>query len=84
MSLLELTALLGNLGEFLGSIGVLATLIYLALQVRQSKELRNRLWWTNTGRAVFSDNFVTFVDDLLKDQQATDQLWKGHTEWANP
>ena len=28
--------LLGNLGEFLGSIGVIVTLIYLAIQIRQS------------------------------------------------
>ena len=39
MSLIELSELLGNLGEFAGSIAVLATLIYLAVQVRQSKEL---------------------------------------------
>ena len=31
--------LLGNYGEFMGSIAVLATLIYLAVQVRHSKEL---------------------------------------------
>ena len=34
--------LLGNYGEFFGSIAVLATLIYLAAQVRQSKELLER------------------------------------------
>ena len=39
MSFIELSELLGNLGEFVGSIAVLATLIYLAVQVKQSKEL---------------------------------------------
>ncbi len=39
MSLIELSELLGNLGEFVGSLAVLATLIYLAVQVKQSKEL---------------------------------------------
>ncbi|MBV1876623.1 MAG: hypothetical protein KUG79_03160 [Pseudomonadales bacterium] len=39
MTFLELTGVLGNLGEFVGSIVVLATLIYLAVQVQQSKEL---------------------------------------------
>lgn len=34
MSIMEL----GALGEFLGSIGVIATLVYLAIQVRHSKE----------------------------------------------
>jgi hypothetical protein len=34
--------LLGNYGEFVGSIAVLATLIYLAVQVRHSKELLER------------------------------------------
>ena len=37
MSWLELTALLGNLGEFVGAIAVVATLIYLAVQVRSAK-----------------------------------------------
>ena len=32
----EWAELLGNIGEFVGSIAVLATLIYLAIQVRQS------------------------------------------------
>lgn len=31
--------MLGNYGEFLGSIAVLGTLIYLAVQIRHSKEL---------------------------------------------
>ena len=31
--------LLGNYGEFLGAIGVIATLVYLAIQVRQSSVL---------------------------------------------
>lgn len=39
MSILEITQLLGNVGEFIGSLVVLATLIYLASQVRQTKRL---------------------------------------------
>ena len=34
--------LLGNLGEFIGSIGVVATLIYLAIQIRHNTEATNR------------------------------------------
>ena len=42
MSFLELTEMLGNLGEFLGSLAVFATLIYLAVQIRHSRELLER------------------------------------------
>ncbi len=38
MSLLEVTAVLGNLGEFVGAIAVVVTLFYLAIQVRHGKE----------------------------------------------
>jgi hypothetical protein len=36
MTFFELTAVLGNLGDFLGSLAVLATLVYLSTQVRES------------------------------------------------
>lgn len=36
MDLMSTAQLLGNFGEFVGSIGVLATLIYLAFQIRQN------------------------------------------------
>jgi hypothetical protein len=38
MSLSELSQILGNIGEFVGAIAVVATLFYLAVQVRHSKE----------------------------------------------
>ena len=38
MSFTEITAVLGNLGEFIGAIAVVVTLFYLAIQVKQSKE----------------------------------------------
>ncbi len=37
--MMEITQILGNLGEFVGAIGVVATLIYVAIQVRHSAEL---------------------------------------------
>ena len=37
MGLMEWAALLGNFGEFIGVFAVVATLIYLAVQVRQTK-----------------------------------------------
>jgi hypothetical protein len=36
MSAIEWAELLGNIGEFVGSVAVLVTLIYLAIQVRQN------------------------------------------------
>jgi hypothetical protein len=38
MSFSEVAQLLGNIGEFIGSIVVIVTLVYLAVQVRQAKE----------------------------------------------
>lgn len=39
MTFIELSEVLGNIGEFVGSVAVLVTLIYLAVQVRHSKQL---------------------------------------------
>jgi hypothetical protein len=41
MSTLEISQLLGNYGEFVGAIAIVATLVYLALQVRHSREALN-------------------------------------------
>ncbi len=38
MTFMETSQLLGNFGEFFGSIVVFATLIYLSIQVKQSKQ----------------------------------------------
>jgi len=38
MDLMSIAQLLGNLGEFFGSLGVLATLVYLAIQVRRNTQ----------------------------------------------
>jgi hypothetical protein len=35
---METIQMLGSLGEFVGAIAVVATLVYLAIQVRHSKE----------------------------------------------
>ena len=39
MSISEVTQILGNIGEFVGSLLVLGTLVYLAFQVKQAKQL---------------------------------------------
>jgi len=38
MSWIEATAVLGNIGEFIGAIAVVFTLVYLTIQVRHGKE----------------------------------------------
>ena len=38
MTFAETVQLLGNLGDFLSSIAVLVTLVYLSVQVRQAKQ----------------------------------------------
>ena len=38
MTIMDLSQLLGNFGVFIGSIAVVATLVYLGIQVRHSKE----------------------------------------------
>ena len=37
--MIEITQILGNLGDFVGAFAVVATLIYLAVQVRHSAQL---------------------------------------------
>ncbi len=37
MDLMSIAQLLGNFGEFVGAIAVVVTLVYLAVQVKQSK-----------------------------------------------
>ena len=39
MDVIQITEVMGNVGEFVGSFAVLVTLIYLSLQVRHSREL---------------------------------------------
>ncbi len=39
MTFIEISEILGNLGEFVGSIAIFVTLIYLAVQVRHSRDL---------------------------------------------
>lgn len=52
MSFIKLSELLGNLGEFVGAIAVVLTLLYLAFQIRSNTQ------------AVRSNTFQTVVDSL--------------------
>jgi hypothetical protein len=60
MSLLELSEVLGNFGEFVGAVAVVTTLLYLAVQIRQN----------NTSQRVaakqeMTRQFADFIDFLV-------------------
>lgn len=168
MSFMDTAQLLGNLGDFIGAIVIVATLIYLALQVRQNtnaldaqtrqsllsagqtgllammenpdimlagmktepltaqEHIRlgfwlaatmrarefawlqyqkgvidevqwhtetlatqnlllapaSRAWWESVGRRIFSAEFARFVDDLIREQPATNELNEYWTSWT--
>ena len=56
MDFQALAQLLGNLGEFVGSIAVVATLMYLAVQLRQN---------TKALRIASLDSYATIVDSVM-------------------
>ena len=64
MTLMETAQLLGNFGEFVGAIAVVATLTYLAVQIRQS---------TRT-------NQHTAFHEALRDQATAINLLSTHAE----
>ena len=170
MSFMDTAQLLGNLGEFVGAIVIVATLIYLATQVRQNtnalhaqsrqsllsagqaelfammenpdiplalkkttpltpeEQIRmtwwfaaamrtrefawlqyqngvidevqwhteslaiqnvlashnGRTWWDSVGRKIFSAEFVSFVDDLIRDHPISNELIEIMTDWKSP
>ncbi len=169
MSFMDIAQLLGNLGEFIGAIVIVATLIYLAMQVKQNTNAlhaqsrqsvvagaqtelfaimdnpdmvinitkegpltpqeqvqlqgyltaamrlrefswlqyqngvidenlwgteqnvilvilqsnRTRAWWELLGRSLFGPDFVGFVDELIRDQPTSNELWQATSSWAD-
>ena len=69
MELMEIAQLLGNFGEFVGAIAVVLTLIYLAVQVRHSKESMDE----NT-RALEENRTLTRADMERQFVQQWDQV----------
>jgi hypothetical protein len=72
MDLMDVAQLLGNFGEFFGAIAVVATLGYLAVQVRQN---------TRSVRAAtyqaFSESYGDFRTLLVKDERLGALFGKG-------
>ena len=74
--------LLGNYGEFIGAIAVFGTLIYLATQVRLSREatventkaVRSQIYESlNQTEIAFSDFYAEHAAEIAKLQQLTDR-----------
>jgi hypothetical protein len=43
-----------------------------------------RVWWDSVGRQIYGSEFVEFVDDALKDQPISNELFETMTNWTNP
>jgi len=78
MSFSESVQLLGNLGEFVGSIAVLVTLIYLALQVKQANHQL-----TVAGMQARAQHARGLLEPLYTDQTLGEILQKaGHPPYG--
>jgi hypothetical protein len=80
MPLTETIQILGNLGEFVGAIGVVATLAYLAVQIRQNTK--------STRASTYSDATLGW-QDYMHDQSVEDlellvMLSGNHKELSHP
>jgi hypothetical protein len=71
---METAQLLGNFGEFAGALAVVGTLVYLAVQVRQSKEALN----ANT-RSLDEDRKMTQADTLRQLTKSWDEILRRAT-----
>jgi len=59
--------LLGNYGEFIGSLGIVVSLVYLAIQIRSNTRVQAnpmlRDWWaTDTNPTNYSQEFVDAIN----------------------
>ena len=86
MSIMEL----GALGEFVGAFAVVATLIYLTIQVRQNAEgvhvnaeLQMGIWWSDHNRQmIFDREMVEVVEQGMKDaRELSDPDRRRFTWW---
>ena len=73
MNLMDTAQLLGNFGEFVGAFAVVATLIYLAVQIRQnSTQIRLNSVQTATER--YAGLITTVLQDPVKFEMFRDGL----------
>ena len=79
MTWIETTEIMGNVGEFVGSIAVVATLIYLVVQIQQNtKEIRHSAF-----REAIRDQ-TTAIDLLCADPNLTRIWYDGLADYEAP
>jgi len=69
MSLLEWSGVLGNFAQVIGAIGVVVTLVYLSIQVKQNTEA---IQCTNA--TTVQINFQNLARDLSTDRELSDVI----------
>jgi len=67
MDLTSITQILGNVGEFFGAIGVIASLIYLSRQIQSSSQAQRSATQHDVLQAFRADINVLLADDDLRD-----------------
>jgi len=70
--------LLGNYGEFLGSIAVFATLIYAAVQIRQ----RNKIALAEAARDLHN-HWQQGLERLVSEESTTDAFLRGLADFES-
>ena len=70
MTLLDTAQLLGNFGEFFGAVAVVATLAYLALQIRQSNKIAQ------------ADAFARLIDGHVGHHRALNASPEASEAWS--
>ncbi len=73
---METIQMLGSLGEFVGAIAVVATLVYLAIQVRHSKEAmsENSTLVRQAGLDQTNEQFSRHRDRIINDAEVA-KIW---------
>ena len=78
MSIFEVSQILGNFGEFIGAIAVVATLIYLANQVRESSiSQQSSVSWS------FTQAINNINEQRSSDAELTDIWLRGKKEFTS-
>ena len=67
MTVIELSQVLGNFGEFFGAIAVVVTLVYLAVQIRQNSRHLQQVAYQSRADATVSVSLALAQSDSLAD-----------------
>jgi len=68
----------GSVGEVIGAIGVIITLVYLAVQIRQNtRQIRNE------GHQAITDAYSETLGQLLADESLFESIVRGCQDWTS-